>query len=255
MGAHDGAGARAAPRPPRVIIMTPGSILRTVGAYLDMLRRLGPRRTLAALRHRASERYHERRLGIETETIVAMEALGITNPGHAEYAPSVFRDFEKILDRLAIRDGADVLVDYGSGKGRAVIIAAAYPFRRIIGVEFSPQLNDIALRNIDKARATFRCADVATIVADATSYDVPPEVTVAYFNNPFDRPLFERVLERLRASVATHPRPFRVVLNYYLGSPLVAALKEAGWLTIVDHFDLEEGRRCAIATPAATTPS
>jgi SAM-dependent methyltransferase len=228
---------------------------RTVVAYLDMIRRLGVRRALAAVRHRASERYHERRLGIETAEAVPMTQLGITNPGHAEYAPSVFRDFQMILDRLAIRDGTEVLVDFGSGKGRALIMAARCPFRRIIGVEFSPELNDIAVRNLETARHTFRCRDVSTVVADAARYDVPDDVTVAYFNNPFDRPLFDQVLDRLRASLARRPRRFRLVLNYYPDSPLIDAVRESEWLTIVDGFELEAGRQCAIANGAAVTPA
>lgn len=223
--------------------MTP----RTVAAYVDMVRRLGVRRTFATLRQRANERYHERRLGIETETIVPMQQLGIDKPGHGEYAPTLFSDFRTIFDRLQIHAGEDVLLDYGSGKGRLLILAASYPFRRIIGVEFSPALNDIALRNLQEARPHLRCGDVRAIVADATTYDVPLDVTVAYFNNPFERPLLESALEQLRASHAARPRPLRVVLNYYAGSPLADALNEASWLTIVDRFELEAGRQCAVA--------
>ena len=39
-------------------------------------------------------------------------------------------------------------VDYGSGKGRVLMLAAAYPFRRILGVEFSESLDRVARDNI-----------------------------------------------------------------------------------------------------------
>lgn len=231
--------------------MTP----RTVVAYAQMIGRLGLRRTLAVLRHRSSERFHEHRLGIETAGMVEMKDLGITRTGHAEYAPTPFRDFKTIFDRLAIQANEDVFIDFGSGKGRALILAAGYPLRRIIGVEYSETLNAIALQNIDKARAHFVCADVSAVAADATTYAVPEETTLAYFNNPFDRPLFEQVLARLRASLLARPRQFRLILNYYPDSDLVPALEDCPWLTIVDRFDLEAGRRCVIATAGTDVSS
>jgi hypothetical protein len=139
-----------------------------------------------------------------------------------------------------------------------LILAAGYPFRRIIGVEFSPALSDIAQRNLEAARPRFRCADVRAVAADATSYVVPDDVTIAYFNNPFARPLFEEVLARLRASLSAHPRPLRIVLNYPPDSQLLAAMRESGWLTMVDDIELEADRRCAIASaiePDAPTAS
>lgn len=60
-----------------------------------------------------------------------------------------------MLDRLDIRGAAEVFLDYGSGKGRALIMAAQYPFRRILGVEFSPQLSLIASQNIEWPRRQF----------------------------------------------------------------------------------------------------
>jgi SAM-dependent methyltransferase len=229
----------------------------TIAAYVRLLGQVGLRRTLATLRHRSSERFHERRLGIETEEMVEMRQLGITNAGHAEYAPTPFRDFSAIFDRLAIRDNHDVLIDYGSGKGRALILAARYPFKRIIGVEYSQVLNDIAARNIEVARAHLRCKNVGTVAADASKYDVPDDVTIAYFNNPFHRPLFEEVLARLHASLSANPRQLRLVVNVPPDCQLPAAVKESGWLTIVDAIDLPPDRRClfAVAGSDPVSPS
>jgi hypothetical protein len=41
-------------------------------------------------------------------------------------------------------------IDLGSGKGRALLMASAYPFKRIIGVEFMPELHRVAQENIRK---------------------------------------------------------------------------------------------------------
>jgi hypothetical protein len=212
-----------------------------------MIRRLGVTRTLAVLRHNSSERYHERRLGIDTAGVVDMRELGIHNAGHGEYGPTPFRDFHAMFSRLPIRAGSDVLIDYGSGKGRALILAASYPFRRVIGVEFSTELNDIAEINLAAAREHLLCRDVITVVTDARRFVVPPDVTVAYFNNPFDRLLFEEVLAQLRASVVAHPRRIHVVLSYPPDSHLPPAITACGWLTVEHELALEADRRCMIA--------
>lgn len=222
-------------------------MIRTLGNYLGLLRRAGARETWAVLRHNASERFHERRLGIATVGTVGMHELGIDKPGHGEYGPTPFRDFHTMFSLVPIDAGRDVLIDYGSGKGRALILAAAYPFRRIIGVEFSPELNRVAVHNLEAARGRLRCRDVSTVVADAGAYAVPPDVTVAYFNNPFDRVLFEATLAQLHASVTAHPRRLRIVLSYPPDSQLPAAIAACEWLTVEHHLALTADRRCLIA--------
>jgi len=52
----------------------------------------------------------------------------------------------KACDRL--RDFT--FVDLGSGKGRVLLMASHYPFKRIIGVEFIPELHQVAQENIRK---------------------------------------------------------------------------------------------------------
>jgi predicted RNA methylase len=48
-----------------------------------------------------------------------------------------------------MKHGETTFVDIGSGKGRALIIAAEYAFKRIIGVEYSPSLATICRRNLE----------------------------------------------------------------------------------------------------------
>ena len=44
-----------------------------------------------------------------------------------------------------------VFVDFGSGKGRVVMIAASFPFKAVIGVELSSELHQIAMENVRRA--------------------------------------------------------------------------------------------------------
>ena len=55
-----------------------------------------------------------------------------------------------------------VFVDYGSGKGRTLLVAAEFPFKKIVGVEIAQELHAIAGKNVDQYRGNNRkCARVS----------------------------------------------------------------------------------------------
>jgi protein-L-isoaspartate O-methyltransferase len=58
------------------------------------------------------------------------------------------RTFARIMQTLNIGHEDYVLVDFGSGKGRIVMLASELPFGRIIGVELSAKLHEVAQENI-----------------------------------------------------------------------------------------------------------
>ena len=67
------------------------------------------------------------------------------------YAPVRVANAHAALRDLPINDFSQyTFVDVGSGKGRMLFVAAEYPFRRVVGVEFSNQLHVEALENIKR---------------------------------------------------------------------------------------------------------
>ena len=76
------------------------------------------------------------------------------------------------MARLDVDHSEFTFVDYGLGKGRVLMLAAEYPFKRIVGVEFSESLDRTARQNLTKLGAD--AARVTTHVMDAVDYD-PPE--------------------------------------------------------------------------------
>ncbi len=100
-----------------------------------------------------------------------------------------------------------VFIDLGCGKGKAVMIAATYPFRRVIGVELSPALARAAERNIARfRRRNAGLAPIEIVVQDAGAFEYPPLPIIVYLHNPFDGVILARVAQRLRASIADQPR-------------------------------------------------
>ncbi len=57
------------------------------------------------------------------------------------YQPSEPVLFREMVGGLPIDCSEFTFIDVGSGKGRALLLAADYPFRRIIGVEVPPELH------------------------------------------------------------------------------------------------------------------
>lgn len=61
------------------------------------------------------------------------------HPDRSRYLPTAWHVLPRVLRYVGVSD-SDVFVDFGCGKGRVVHQAAKRPFRRVIGVEISPDL-------------------------------------------------------------------------------------------------------------------
>jgi hypothetical protein len=137
------------------------------------------------------------------------------NAIHAQrYEPTPPHVLDDML--LSVDDVTDrVFVDLGSGKGRVLCLAAAHPFRRIIGVEFAEELHRIAEENLRRFHAPWRkTRDIRSTLCDATEFRWPLEPLVVFLFNPFREPVLGRVVENLTASHALKPRPIHVL--YYM---------------------------------------
>jgi predicted RNA methylase len=152
---------------------------------------------------------HDRRLGIDTSREVRLSSLGLAERDRVDYEPSGWSSARIALDRLTVEPD-DVLIDLGSGKGRVVLEAAQRPFRRVIGVELSPELTRIARSNLAASRGRLRCQDVQLVTADVTSFEMPDDVTVVYLCNPFGGEVFTAALDAMIASVDRAPRRVRI---------------------------------------------
>jgi len=137
------------------------------------LRAWSPKRRRARREDLAFDRRH----GIDTATPTAVAALGVAgdSAGHAvEYKPSGIAFVRAALGRLDIAHAQYSFVDLGSGKGRALLLASHLPFRRIIGVEFSPKLDGDRPgehRRLSTSRSG--CRQIEAVCADAARSPCP----------------------------------------------------------------------------------
>ncbi len=90
---------------------------------------------------------YQRRFRVDTDVYVPPEKLDVDQSiqRHAvAYMPSSYLALHEAFVSGAVDCRGQVLVDYGCGMGRALLVAATQPFRKTIGVEASPHLADCA---------------------------------------------------------------------------------------------------------------
>ena len=153
--------------------------------------------------------------------------LGIFN---SPYQPTEQALFHEIMDALGQHTNLDfadfTFVDLGSGKGRALLMASDYPFRRILGVELLPALHEIAQQNLAQYRSdSQKCFSLESVCADATTYQIPDGPVVLYLFNPFPESGLRRSVANLEQELRRAPRP---VYMLYHNPQLENVLLESG---------------------------
>ena len=215
------------------------------GSYRAVVRRIPP------WEERIRDLYCEWRLGISTDGEIPGPALGHRDPDCHHYGPSYYGSVHRILKAVPFRDGSDVFIDFGSGKGRVLVVASGYPFRRVIGVECAQQLTDVAWQNVERARRWMRCPDIEIVTADAASYDVPDDATVLYFQNPFSGHVVDAVLERIKTSLNRAPRQiFLISHSHDPAYRFEQQVRTCPWLQLWAEVRLQRGTRAWIYTNA-----
>lgn len=145
---------------------------------------------------------------------------------HSAYQPTEPVAFHEMLDALqknpgdsetlssSLDFGEFTFIDLGSGKGRTLLMASDYPFRRIVGVELLPSLDETAQENLRKYKSeSQKCFELESICADATEFPFPADPLVIFLFNPFPESGMRRVVANLEQSLLAHSRPVYVLYH------------------------------------------
>ncbi len=151
---------------------------------------------------------------MSTGGLIQAEDLGVENRDAVGYKALEYEYLLWALPAIPFPAEDVVFVDYGAGKGRALAAAAAQPFRKVIGVEISQELTEIARRNLSALKRR-RAGQVEIYQGDAAAFAVPEDANVFFFFNPFGGATLARVVERIRESWLAHPRElFLIYFNH-----------------------------------------
>jgi predicted RNA methylase len=213
---------------------------------------------------RAAARFCDRRFGITTsDEEVARELGGAPDDDYRFGCRAIpYLGIERLMRKLQ-PSRTDAILDMGCGAGRAICVAAQYPFSRVIGIEIDERLCALAERN---ARRLRRYAVRPEIVrADAAKYRVPDDITVVFLYNPFSGEVLKIALTRVLESFDRAPRRLRLAYGNPREHELIASMQrfrtvdtiwlswrpEAEWhrTKVVQFYEVEPHRRRQAAAP------
>lgn len=213
---------------------------------LNSYRMLGLAATLkdmvAYLFEQAWSNQFDEKYGVSTSGYVEPENSGIEDEEARTFASRyVATDervmnhvFDKALAGLNARDFS--FVDLGCGKGRTLILAAQRPFKRVIGVELSPDHSKIARQNVERYLASkhpVACRDVRVDCANATEYAFPEGDLFVYMYSPFQVPVLRTVADNLVRLQAESGR--RILVAYSCPSEEVVFEQHAGFVKRMEY--------------------
>jgi SAM-dependent methyltransferase len=158
--------------------------------------------------------------GVDTSGLVPAKHLvtGHANDEHvtAYYgvAPSILRalidQWRETIPPHPI--SSYTFIDIGAGKGRGLLVASEYRFRKVVGIELNPALAAVARTNvaywIEAHAADFTApllAPIEVLEQDALEFDLPPTPVLLFLFHPFEAPVLKQLLRRIETRFARRP--------------------------------------------------
>jgi SAM-dependent methyltransferase len=159
--------------------------------------------------------------------------FGYGDASRVDYAAPTYLTLRRALRFFDVRPGS-VFLDYGCGRGRALVLASTLAFAKVIGVEIVPDLLAEAARNLERAASRLRCHSHELINVDAMEYVPPSEVDCIYFFNPFRGEVLAAVIRNIETSLRRSPRQITIV---YLNADQFSTIaKRLPWLELTHEL-------------------
>jgi SAM-dependent methyltransferase len=133
---------------------------------------------------------------------------------HSPYQPTEPELFHEMLAGVDMDFRKFTFIDIGSGKGRALLMAADFPFRRILGVELIPELHRVAQENLKNyASESQQCFALESICGDAREFEFPAEPMLLYLFNPLPEAGLRQLLANLEEALRENPQPIYLLYH------------------------------------------
>ena len=155
----------------------------------------------------------EKKYGIDTSGADELKNLKKegTDISHATmYMPVSYKLLEQTLERINPGTKKHFL-DIGSGKGRAMCVAAHYGFNKVTGIDFSAAFCTTAIENLTITQQKIRAINFSIIQQDAATYSIPADADCIFMFNPFDEVIMKKVVSNIMTSLKDHPRTVNII--------------------------------------------
>ena len=151
------------------------------------------------------------------------------------YEPTPYSVLE-LLANSGYLSKNDVVIDYGSGKGRVDFYLAYYLKCHMIGVEYDNRLFQRAISNLKDAKSKSR---VEFVLKNASEYEIPNNAKALYFFNPFNISVLIDVINNLRESIRKNKRNV-LLFFYYPSNKYLEYLNSEKDIKHIDDLDCKE---------------
>lgn len=151
---------------------------------------------------------------------------------HYPYEPTPY----SVLQRLAgsgLIGKKNVLLDYGTGKGRVCFFLSYETRCRSVGIEYDERIFERAKENLTRSVSRGK---VSFQRERAEHYRIGEEVDRCYFFNPFSVEILRKVLAEICASCYEKPREM-LLFFYYPSEEYVSFLMTQDALMFSDEID------------------
>jgi hypothetical protein len=140
-----------------------------------------------------------------------------------------------------------------AGKGRLLLIASQYNFKRVVGVEFSHELCETARRNIAIYKNKIRTkVDFEVIETDVIDYKVKDDENVFFLFNPFDGVVLTAFLNHLEDSIHKWPRKLWLIYNHPVCSDVI---ESHGFLMKIGEYNYGVSTFCVYSNRERASPA
>ncbi len=147
--------------------------------------------------------------GLDFSENHSLKELGFTIDEANIYSATPDIDLKNVLTQLDIKT-TDSILDYGAGKGAALVTMSKHKFNHVDGLELSKPLCEIARKNFKKLGKE----NIRLFNTNAKEFKRLDIYTYFYFFNPFPGNVLEVVLQNIADSY--HRRLRKITVLYYL---------------------------------------
>jgi SAM-dependent methyltransferase len=134
----------------------------------------------------------------------------------------------------------DVMIEIGCAKGRAVCHFARLPIKKVIGIEISRELSEIALSNAQRLRGRRAPIEIHNQDAATSFYG---EGTIFFISNPFGPITLKAVLDRIAESHLSCRKQARFI---YLNPTCSEVFDSLSWIKKTCEYKTAGGLRMVI---------
>lgn len=157
--------------------------------------------------------------------------------GH-RYSCSTQKEIFPMLEKCHVHPtDKDAIFDFGCGKGGAMVTFFDYGFKNVGGVEYESKTYTVAKENFE----ALNIQNAELILGDARNITTElDEYNYFYFFFPFDRPIFEVVINNLKESYQRKRRKMNII---YFTAMKYDFIEDTGIFRLTNQFTVDSRQR------------